>query len=224
MRHPQESSTYYPSPPRQGRQGRTRNEGRENSAKRPAALLIRRLRPGGAPPRTLPRFGAPRRLHFRRGSYRNELRIDHAESSGLRAVSRQAQVTGPGHTSGLPLPLVVVALLLLGPAPARAECGRHVSTAAERGSAGAPCEPGQPCPVPPAPQGPCRGPTCSRAPDSVPFVPPPTPTSPPSQDLALLAERFCPGEPGAVVPLPSGKVRAIHRAVPPDPPPRVDAL
>jgi len=138
-------------------------------------------------------------------------------------VSRQAQVTGPGHTSGLPLPLVVVALLLLGPAPARAECGRHVSTAAER-AAGAPCEPGRPCPVPPAPREPCRGPTCSGAPDSVPFVPPPAPTSLPPHDLALLGEQSWHGAANAIITPSDGKVRAIHRAFPPDPPPRADAF
>ena len=99
-----------------------------------------------------------------------------------------------------------VLLLALLPAAVEASCGRHVSypgdTADDR--------------RPPAP---CRGPSCSANPEQQPGIPPVT--APPADHDATLDARHLDRRPSRPLAMGEDRCRAVHRAFPPDPPPRL---
>src|SRR5262245_19755476 len=82
------------------------------------------------------------------------------------------------HDEAGPLPhraacaLGVLVVLSFAPA-SQASCGSHVRV----GDGPAPCAGGH-CSPDPAPVRPCTGPSCSRAPEGAPVVPPPAPPTP----------------------------------------------
>lgn len=116
------------------------------------------------------------------------------------------------------LALAVLAALTL-PGSLSASCGRHVHSARES-QFRQPCTPGVDCPISNPMPVPCTGPTCKERHDSI----PPAPATPPvwvvQWGLLPILPSLPPSNPRYTGD-DAGNSRAIHRAFPPDPPPRV---
>jgi len=102
---------------------------------------------------------------------------------------------------------------LLAPAESRAACGSHVTYPGDQARTHEPPDPAKPC----------RGPSCSQAPARAPLVPPSLPTSQLDRDPALPPAVHVESDPSWRLLAQAGKVRAVHRVFPPEPPPRASA-